>query len=228
MGQEVIVWKTAEEVMKIIAEYSKLAAGMSIEEFAAAYGFTQAASGMYVKTLTDTIAAAGAGSTAIEAVAGATAAEAGVIVTESGVEVLTGTALTGGATTTAANLTLYTTAEGATAVGGLGSIALPIAACALAGAGGYVLGNIISDEIDKKYPEFFTGMFESVSEFLTGDEKSLAFIFHENGEAFFVFCVFELSGLGVYRVKQKKENRLVLFSFERKTGLKPATLSLEG
>ena len=161
---DIIVWKTAEEVMKMAGEMSKLVVGMGPEEAAAALDFTKTASGMFVKTVVDTTAVAGEAATAGEAIAGAAA--------------------TGGATTTAANLTLYTTAEGATAVGGLGSIALPIAACALAGAAGYTLGNIISDEIDKKYPDFFNGMFESISEFLTGDERSLAFIFDENGEAF--------------------------------------------
>lgn len=161
---DIIVWKTAEEVMKIAGEMSKLVVGMSPEEAATALGFTKTASGMFVKTVTETAIKAGAGATAGEAIAGAAA--------------------TGGATTTAANLTLYTTAEGTTAVGGLGSIALPIAACALAGAGGYKLGNIISDEIDKKYPDFFNGMFESVSEFLTGDSKSLAFIFDKDGNTY--------------------------------------------
>ena len=161
---DVLAWKSAEEIMKILAKESALVSGMSIEEAAAAYGYTLAKNGMYVKTVVDTAAIAGEAATAGEAIAGTTA--------------------TGGATTTAANLTLYTTAEGTTAVGGLGSIALPIAACALAGAGGYKLGNIISDEIDKKYPDFFNGMFESISEFLTGDEQSLAFIFDENGEVY--------------------------------------------
>ena len=161
---DVLAWKSAEEIMKILAKESALVSGMSIEEAAAAYGYTLAKNGMYVKTIVDTAAIAGEAATAGEAIAGAAA--------------------TGGATTTAANLALYTTAEGTTAVGGLGSIALPIAACALAGAGGYKLGNIISDEIDKKYPDFFNGMFESISEFLTGDEKTLAFIFDEKGEAF--------------------------------------------
>ena len=161
---DIIVWKTAEEVMKMAGEMSKLVVGMTPEEAAAALEFTETASGMFVKTVVDTTAIAGEAATAGEAIAGAAA--------------------TGGATTTAANLTLYTTAEGTTAVGGLGSIALPIAACALAGAGGYTLGNIISDEIDKKYPDFFNGMFESVSEFLTGDEHSLAFIFDKDGNTY--------------------------------------------
>lgn len=161
---DIIVWKTAEEVMKMAGEMSKLVVGMGPEEAAAALNFTKTASGMFVKTIVDTSAIAGEAATAGEAIAGAAA--------------------TGGATTTAANLILYTTAEGTTAVGGLGSIALPIAACALAGAGGYKLGNIISDEIDKKYPDFFTGMFESVSEFLTGDKRSLAFIFDKDGNTY--------------------------------------------
>lgn len=161
---DIIVWKTAEEVMKIAGEMSKLVVGMGPEEAAAALNFTKTASGMYVKTIVDTAAVTGAGTTAGEAIAGAAA--------------------TGGATTTAANLTLYTTAEGTTAVGGLGSIALPIAAFALAGAGGYTLGNIIGDEIDKKYPDFFDGMFCSISKFLTGDERSLAFIFDKDGNTY--------------------------------------------
>lgn len=161
---DIIVWKTAEEVMKMAGEMSKLVVGMTPEEAAATLEFTETASGMFVKTVVDTAAVAGEAATAGEAIAGAAA--------------------TGGAATTAANLTLYTTAEGTTAVGGLGSIALPIAACALAGAGGYTLGNIISDEIDKKYPDFFNGMFESVSKFLTGDEKTLAFIFDKDGNTY--------------------------------------------
>ena len=161
---DLIAWKTAEEVIKIITAENAMVAGMSIEEAAKALGYTLTKSGMYVKTVTTASSVAGAGVTAGEAIAGATA--------------------TGGATATTANLTLYTTASGTTAVGGIGSIALPVAACCLAAAGGYKLGNIVSDYVDKKYPDFFTGMFESVSEFLTGDEKSLAFIFNEKGEAF--------------------------------------------
>lgn len=161
---DVIIWKTAEELMEYLAEQSALVAGMGEAEAAATLGFTKTASGMYVKTITETAVKAGVGATAGEAIAGAAA--------------------TGGATTTAANLTLYTTAEGTTAVGALGSIALPIAACAIAGASGYTLGNIISDEIDKKYPDFFNGMFESISEFLTGDERSLAFIFDKDGNTY--------------------------------------------
>lgn len=161
---DVIAWKTAEEIIKILASENALVAGMSIEEAAAAYGYTLTSSGMYVKSIADVASVAGSAATAGEAIAG--------------------TAATGGAATTAANLTLYTTAEGTTAVGGLGSIALPIAACALAGAGGYALGNITGEYINEKYPDFFDGMFSSISKFLTGDERSLAFIFDEKGEIF--------------------------------------------
>ena len=161
---DVLAWKSAEEIMKILAKESALVSGMSIEEAAAAYGYTLTKSGMYVKTVADTTAIVGEAATAGEAIAGTTA--------------------TGGASTTAANLTLYTTAEGTTAVGGLGSIALPIAACALAGAGGYALGNVTGEAIDKAYPDFFDGLFCSISEFLTGDERSLAFIFDKDGNAF--------------------------------------------
>ena len=161
---DLIAWKTAEEVIKIITAENAMVAGMSIEEAAKALGYTLTKSGMYVKTVTTATSVAGAGATAGEAIAGATA--------------------TGGAAASTANLTLYTTASGTTAVGGIGSIALPVAACCLAAAGGYKLGNVIGDYVDEKYPDFFTGMFDSVSEFLTGDKKSLAFIFDEKGEAF--------------------------------------------
>lgn len=161
---DVIVWKTAEEVIKLIAAENAMVAGMSIEEAATALGYTLTKSGMYVKTVTEVASVAGAGATAGEAIAGASA--------------------TGGAAVSTANLTLYTTAEGATAVGGLGSIALPAAACCLAAAGGYAIGSITGDMIDKAYPDFFDGLFCSVSKFLTGDERSLAFIFDEKGEVF--------------------------------------------
>ena len=161
---DLIAWKTAEEVIKIITAENAMVAGMSIEEAAKALGYTLTKSGMYVKTVTTASSVAGAGVTAGEAIAGAVA--------------------TGGATASTANLTLYTTASGTTAVGGLGSIALPIAACCLAAAGGYALGNITSDMIDSAFPDFFDGLFCSVSEFLTGDERSLAFIFNEKGEVF--------------------------------------------
>ena len=161
---DLIAWKTAEEVIKIITAENAMVAGMSIEEAAKALGYTLTKSGMYVKTVTTATSVAGAGATAGEAIAGAAA--------------------TGGATASTANLTLYTTASGTTAVGGIGSIALPVAACCLAAAGGYKLGNVIGDYVDEKYPDFFDGLFGSVSKFLTGDEKSLAFIFDENGEAF--------------------------------------------
>ena len=128
---DVIAWKTAEEVIKIITAENAMVAGMSIEEAAKALGYTLTKSGMYVKTVTTATSVAGAGATAGEAIAGAAA--------------------TGGASASAANLTLYTTASGTTAVGGIGSIALPVAACCLAAAGGYKLGNVIGDYVDEKY-----------------------------------------------------------------------------
>ena len=161
---DLIAWKTAEEVIKIITAENAMVAGMSIEEAAKALGYTLTKSGMYVKSVTTATSVAGAGATAGEAIAGAAA--------------------TGGATASTANLTLYTTASGTTAVGGLGSIALPAAACCLAAAGGYAIGNVTGEMIDRTFPDFFDGLFCSVSEFLTGDERSLAFIFDEKGEVF--------------------------------------------
>ena len=161
---DLIAWKTAEEVIKIITAENAMVAGMSIEEAAKALGYTLTKSGMYVKSVTTASSIAGAGATAGEAIAGASA--------------------TGGAAASTANLTLYTTASGTTAVGGLGSIALPAAACCLAAAGGYAIGNVTGEMIDSAFPDFFDGMFCSISKFLTGDERSLAFIFDEKGEVY--------------------------------------------
>lgn len=161
---DIIAWKTAEEIMKLLATMNELVVGMGAEEAAAALGFTATKSGVYVKTITDISSVVGSGATATEAIGGAVA--------------------TGGSTTTTANLVLYTTAEGTTAVGGLGSVALPIAACILAGASGYALGDITGDMINKAFPDFFDGMFCSISKFLTGDERSLAFIFDKDGNVY--------------------------------------------
>ena len=48
---DIIVWKTAEEVMKIAGEMSKLVVGMSPEEAAVALNFTKAANGMFVSSI---------------------------------------------------------------------------------------------------------------------------------------------------------------------------------
>lgn len=161
---DIIAWKVAEEVIEILVSESAMVSGMSISEAATAYGYTLTNSGMYVKTVADIVSFTGTAATAGEAIAGTTA--------------------TGGATTSVVNLTLYTTAEGTTAVGALGSIALPIAACCLAGAVGFCLGDIIGTTIDKAFPDFFVGMFESISEFVTGDKYGLAYIFTGDGKVY--------------------------------------------
>ena len=144
---DIIVWKTAEEVAKIAGEMSKLVVGMGPEEAAAALGFTKTASGMFIKTVTTVSSVAGTGASAGEAIAGAAA--------------------TGGATASTANLTLYTTASGTTAVGGLGSIALPAAALVLAAAGGYVIRDATGEMISEAYPDLVDRLSRSVSVFLT-------------------------------------------------------------
>lgn len=159
-----VAWMGAEEVMQLIAYLSTIVQDMSIAEAAVVLDAVEVSEGVYVTTAVNAIEAVGSAGTAIEAIGG--------------------TAATGGAAVEAANLTLYTTASGTTAVGGLGSIALPAAACCLAAAGGYAIGNITGEMIDKAYPDFFDGLFGSISKFLTGDERSLAFIFDENGEVY--------------------------------------------
>lgn len=154
---DIIVWKTAEEVAKLLITMNEAVSGMSTAEAATALGFSATKNGMYVKTVADIVSFTGSATTAGEVIAG--------------------TSATGSATTSVVNLTLYTTAEGSTAVGALGSIALPIAACCLVGAAGFALGDVIGDTIDKACPNFFQGLFESISTLVTGDKYGLAFIY---------------------------------------------------
>lgn len=141
----VIIWKTAEEIIELLASQNALVAGMSITEAAAALGFTRTASGVYVKTLMTTAA------NSVTATSAAQAASAATGVT---------------ATTTATNLVLLEGGAGGTAtVGGLASMALPAAAVVAAAAGGYLIG----DTIYEANPSILDGILLPLFNFVTGN-----------------------------------------------------------
>lgn len=177
----VIEWQTATEIIEYLKSQNALVSGMSVAEAAAALGFTKTASGIYVKTVI---------TTALKAVVGTTA---------SSVAPVAGAAAT---TTTATNLVLFETAAGTAQVGGLASLALPVAATVLAATGGYLIGNEIykenSDFLDKlMFPlyDFISG--NNIAEELYQDDTPVGFaitgmvvapaipmIFNQYGEAF--------------------------------------------
>jgi hypothetical protein len=144
----VIQWADYVKALEAIAEEQAMVSGMSVAEAAAARGFTQTASGMYLKTVMTTVAESAVGATATEVAAGAT----------------------GGAATTAVNLTLVEgtgAAAGTAQVAGIGSVALPVAACIGAAAGGYLIGK----ELDKNetYHDFWDNLVFKTCDFVTGN-----------------------------------------------------------
>jgi hypothetical protein len=141
----VIQWADAVKALEVIAEEQQAVSGMTVAEAATALKYTKAASGMYLKTVMSTAAESAVGATATE-VATATATEA--------------------ASTTAVNLTLIEGAGGAAEVAGIGSIALPIAACIAGAAGGYLIGK----ELNKNpvYSSFFDNLVYKTCDFVTG------------------------------------------------------------
>ena len=162
---DIIDFAKAKELVEVVAEEAKLAAaagaeGMSLSAIAKQMGYKATSNpNLYLKTVTKTVATSATAATAGEAIAGASA--------------------TGAATTTTGTVALTTTAEGATVMG-VGTVLASVAACALTAVAGYKIGNLIYEHNQ----EFFDGMFESLSEFLTGDEKTLAFLFDKDGNTY--------------------------------------------
>jgi hypothetical protein len=163
-----IEWKTATEIIEILKSQNALVSGMTVAEAAEALGFTATASGAFVKTIITTEATSIAGSTA-SSVATSAAATA--------------------ATTTATNLTLVETAGGTAEVAGLGSLALPVAAVAAAGAGGYLIGS----EIYKSNPAILDPILLPIFNFVTGSDltfedvqktPTVPIIFNSDGQIF--------------------------------------------
>lgn len=160
-----VVVKLTPALLEMMKAEGTIAAGLGQEAAAAQLGFKFVEGVGFVKTYTTTASAVGSAVTAGEAIAGAGAA-------------------TGAAESASVTATLVTAADGSTKIMGLGTIALEAGAVVLAGAAGYMAGDAIGDLIDSAYPEFFDGLFSSVSEFLTGDEHGLAFLFDSDGHAY--------------------------------------------
>ena len=160
-----VVIKLTPALLEMMKAEGTIAAGLGQEAAAAQLGFKFVEGVGFVKTYTTTATAVGSAVTAGEAIAGAGAA-------------------TGAAESASVTATLVTAADGTTKIMGIGTIALEAGALVLAGAAGYMAGDAIGDLIDSKYPQFFDGLFSTVSETLTGDEHGLAFLFDTDGHAY--------------------------------------------
>lgn len=156
--------KFTPELFKALQAENAAMAGMTFAEAALSMGYKFVSGVGWVKNISITTEAVAAGTSAVEAIGGAVA--------------------TGAAETTTGTIVLTETASGGAAAMGLGTIATGAAAIALAGAAGFIIGNVIGDIIDYNFPEFFDGLFCSISEFLTGDERGLAFLFDSDGHSY--------------------------------------------
>lgn len=142
----VIQWADVVKALETIATEQQAVSGMSVAEAATALNYTKTASGMYLKTVMATSA---------ESAIGATATEVAT------------TAATEAATTSAVNLTLVEGAGGVAEVAGVGSIALPVAACVVAATGGYLIGKELNK--NEAYSNFFDHLVYSIGDFVTGN-----------------------------------------------------------
>ena len=156
--------KFTPELFEAIKAEEAALVGLTFPEAAATMGFKFVKGIGYVKSITLTSEAVATGTTAAEAIAG--------------------TVATGAAESTTGTLVLTETATGGASVMGLGTIATGAAAIALAGACGYIIGNGIGEIIDYNFPDFFDGLFGSISKVVTGSETGLAFLFDVDGHAF--------------------------------------------
>ena len=156
--------KFTPELFKAIQAENAAMTGMTFGEAAASMGYKFVSGVGWVKNISITTEAVTSGTTAAEAIAG--------------------TVATGGAESATGTIVLTETASGGAVAMGLGTIAKGAAAIALAGAGGYVIGNGIGEIIDYNFPDFFDGLFGSISQFLTGDERGLAFLFDGDGHSY--------------------------------------------
>lgn len=156
--------KFTKELFEFLKAENAAMANMTFSEAAIAMGYKFVSGVGWVKNISLTTEAVITGTTAAEAIAG--------------------TVATGAAETTTGTIVLTETASGGACAMGLGTIATGVAAVCLAGASGYIIGNVIGDYIDNKFPEFFDGLFCSVSKFLTGSERGLAFLFDGDGHSY--------------------------------------------
>lgn len=221
-----VVIKLTPALLEMMKAEGTIAAGLGQEAAAAQLGFKFVEGVGFVKTYTTTASAVGSAVTAGEAIAGAGAA-------------------TGAAESASVTATLVTAADGTTKIMGLGTIALEAGAVVLAGAAGYMAGDAIGDLIDSKYPEFFDGLFSTVSEFLTGDEHGLAFLFDSDGHAYmdeksvskvneyianlpeFPESYVTLDGVNLYFTKARVNDCYGVYNGSSSTGLATAVFMIE-
>lgn len=156
--------KFSKELFELLKTENALMAGMTFGEAATALGYKFVSGIGWVKNVSVTTEVVAQGATATEALLGASTATA--------TETVTGT------------IVLTETASGGASAMGLGTMAVELAAICLVGAAGFCLGNAIGDTIDREYPEFFDGLFKSISVTLTGTETGLAFLFDSDGYAY--------------------------------------------
>lgn len=163
-----VAYKTASDVIAILANENARIAGMTAAQAAVAYGYTKTVSGLYMKAIIETAAAQAA--TASSAVAASTA-------------IATTT------TTSGCTVALATTSTGTLQAVGVASAALPVASCMAAAASGYLIGNAIyennSDFLDKlMFPiyDFITG--QDVTSTLYEDVPTTTMLFDVDGNTF--------------------------------------------
>lgn len=156
--------KFTKELFEFLKAENAAMSNMTFAEAAIAMGYKFVSGVGWVKNISITTEVVSSAGTAAEAIAG--------------------TVATGAAETTTGTIVLTETASGGAAAMGLGTIATATAALVLVGASGYIIGNITGELIDDAFPEFFDGLFCSLSEFLTGDERGLAFLFDGDGHAY--------------------------------------------
>lgn len=163
-----VAYKTASDVIAILANENARIAGMTAAQAAVAYGYTKTVSGLYMKAIIETAA-----------VQAATASSAAVA----------STAIATTTTTSGCTVALATTSTGTLQAVGVASVALPVASCMAAAAGGYLVGNAIyennSDFLDKlMFPlyDFITG--QDVTSTLYEDVPTTPMLFDVNGNTF--------------------------------------------
>jgi hypothetical protein len=153
----VIQWADYVKALNTITQEQQMVSGMSVSEAASALNYTKTASGMYIKTVM---------SSTVESTAATTATEAAGAI---GSEVVT---------TNAVNLTLVEGAGGTAEVAGIGTVALPIAACMAGAVGGYLIGKELNK--NQAYSNFFSNLVYRTCDFVTGQHLADELLAEEN------------------------------------------------
>ena len=162
-----VAYKTASDVIAILATENARIAGMTAAQAAVAYGYTKTVSGLYMKAIIETAA--------VQAATASSAAAASTAIATT--------------TTSGCTVALATTSTGTLQAVGVASVALPVASCMAAAASGYLIGNAIyennSDFLDKlMFPiyDFITG--NDVTSTLYNDVPTTPMLFDVNGNTF--------------------------------------------